>query len=161
VVERLEGDWPCYRDHPDRIVLPVRPGTIASGKRPVRISLATKDGQCRAGRVFVWSIEKVRDPGRVREIHLRSNVAGLDRRGWRTGFTCCRLTIPDFAGRQGKAIHNDVDQICLADPALLFDLDLDGHGYLAIDPRNTSVMLIDGARMLPWWRLLGEVSQPV
>ena len=79
------------------------------------------------------------------------NVAGFDRRGWRTGFTCYRFAIPDFAGRTGKAIYNDVDQIYLADPALLFDLDLDGHGYLAIDARDTSVMLIDCEKMLPWW----------
>ena len=80
-----------------------------------------------------------------------NNVAGFDRRGWRTGFTCYRFAIPDFAGRSGKAIYNDVDQIYLADPALLFDLALDGHGYLAIDARDTSVMLIDCEKMLPWW----------
>ena len=66
---------------------------------------------------------QVRDPARVYEIHLMKNVAGFDRRGWRTGFTCYRFAIPDFAGRTGKAIYNDVDQIYLADPALLFDLD--------------------------------------
>ena len=90
-------------------------------------------------------------PARVYEIHLMKNVAGFDRRGWRTGFTCYRFAIPDFAGRTGKAIYNDVDQIYLADPALLFDLELDGHGYRAIDARDTSVMLIDCEKMLPWW----------
>ena len=117
----------------------------------MRIFLGTEEGQYRAERVFVWSILQVRDPARVYEIHLMKNVAGFDRRGWRTGFTCYRFAIPDFAGRTGKAIYNDVDQIYLADPALLFDLPLDGHGYLAIDARDTSVMLIDCERMLPWW----------
>ena len=151
VSTQLEGAWPYYREHPDCVVLGVRPGAEPSAKPPVRIFLGTEEGQYRAERIFVWSVEQVRDPGRVYEIHLMNNVAGFDRRGWRTGFTCYRFAIPDFAGGSGKAIYNDVDQIYLADPALLFDLDLDGHGYLAIDARDTSVMLIDCAKMLPWW----------
>ncbi len=117
----------------------------------MRIFLGTEEGQYRAERVFVWSIMQARDPARVYEIHLMKNVTGFDRRGWRTGFTCYRFAIPDFAGRTGKAIYNDVDQIYLDDPALLFDLPIDGHGYLAIDARDTSVMLIECERMLSWW----------
>ena len=147
----LEGPWPYQREQPDLVVLGVEPGHAPSPLPPVRIFLGTEEGQYRAERVFVWSVLQVRDPARVYEIHLMKNVAGFDRRGWRTGFTCYRFAIPDFAGRTGKAIYNDVDQIYLADPALLFDLPLDGHGYLAIDARDTSVMLIDCARMLPWW----------
>lgn len=151
VSAQLECEWPYVRENPDCVVLGVRPGVTPSGKPPVRIFLGTEEGQYRAERVFVFSVEKHRDPARVYEIHLMKNVTGFDRRGWRTGFTCYRFAIPDFAGRQGKAIYNDVDQIYLADPALLFDLDLGGHGYLAIDARDTSVMLIDCQRMLPWW----------
>jgi hypothetical protein len=151
VSQQLDGDWPYFREQPDRVVLEVAPGVASSPLPPVRIFLGTEDGQYRAERVFVWSILQVRDPARVYEIHLMKNLAGFDRRGWRTGFTCYRFAIPDLAGRTGKAIYNDVDQIYLADPALLFDLPLDGHGYLAIDARDTSVMLIDCARMLPWW----------
>ncbi len=147
----LDGSWPYQREQPDLVVLGVEPGHAASPLPPVRIFLGTEEGQYRAERVFVWSIMQVRDPARVYEIHLMKNVAGFDRRGWRTGFTCYRFAIPDFAGRTGKAIYNDVDQIYLADPALLFDLPLDGHGYLAIDARDTSVMLIDCEKMLPWW----------
>ena len=147
----LEGPWPYQREQPDLVVLGVEPGHAPSPLPPVRIFLGTEEGQYRAERVFVWSVLQVRDPARVYEIHLMKNVAGFDRRGWRTGFTCYRFAIPDFAGRTGKAIYNDVDQIYLADPALLFDLPLDGHGYLAIDARDTSVMLIDCERMLPWW----------
>ena len=147
----LDGSWPYQREQPDLVVLGVEPGHAASPLPPVRIFLGTEEGQYRAERVFVWSILQVRDPARVYEIHLMKNVAGFDRRGWRTGFTCYRFAIPDFAGRTGKAIYNDVDQIYLADPALLFDLPLDGHGYLAIDARDTSVMLIDCEKMLPWW----------
>ena len=146
-----DGSWPYMREHPDKLVLDVVPGHAPSPLPPVRIFLGTEEGQYRAERVFVWSVLQVRDPARVYEIHLMKNVAGFDRRGWRTGFTCYRFAIPDFAGRTGKAIYNDVDQIYLADPALLFDLPLDGHGYLAIDARDTSVMLIDCAKMLTWW----------
>ena len=155
----LEGPWPYQREQPDLVVLEALPGHSPSPLPPVRIFLGTEEGQYRAERVFVWSILQVRDPGRVYEIHLMKNVAGFDRRGWRTGFTCYRFAIPDFAGRTGKAIYNDVDQIYLADPALLFDLPLDGHGYLAIDARDTSVMLIDCAKMLPWWNRAAASAQ--
>ena len=148
---QLDGAWPYQREQPDCVVLAPLPGVTPSPLPPVRIFLGTEEGQYRAERVFVWSILQVRDPARTYEVHLMNNVAGFDRRGWRTGFTCYRFAIPDFAGRTGKAIYNDVDQIYLADPALLFDLPLDGHGYLAIDARDTSVMLIDCEKMLPWW----------
>lgn len=149
--EALEGGWPYHREQPDVVTLGVVPGTEPSGKPPVRIFLGTEDGQYRAERVFVHSVAKFRDPGRVYEIHLMKNLAGFDRKGWRTGFTLYRFAIPDLASGKGRAIYNDVDQIYLADPALLFDLDLAGHGYLAISAKDTSVMLIDCARMLPWW----------
>ena len=148
---QLEGTWPYYREQPDCVILGVQPGATPSPLPPVRIFLGTEEGQYRAERIFVWSVLQVRDPGRVYEIHLMNNLASFDRRGWRTGFTCYRFAIPDLAGGSGKAIYNDVDQIYLADPALLFDLELDGHGYLAIDARDTSVMLIDCEKMLPWW----------
>ena len=148
---QLEGEWPYFRENPDCVVLDVATGVAPSGKPPVRIFLGTEEGQYRAERIFIYSVAKHRDPSRVYEIHLMKNVTGFDRRGWRTGFTCYRFAIPDFAGRQGKAIYNDVDQIYFTDPARLFDLPMDGHGYLAIDARDTSVMLIDCERMLPWW----------
>ena len=143
--------WPFFRDDPDCVVLGVRPGAVPSDRPPVRIYLGSEEAQYRAERIFFWSIEKVRDPGRVYEVYLMKNVAGFDRKGWRTGFTKYRFAIPDFAGRQGRAIYNDVDQIYLADPALLFDLDMGSHGYLAISAEETSVMLIDCARMAPLW----------
>ena len=143
--------WPFERDHPDMVVLAPRAGVTPSSRAPVRIFLGTEEAQYRAERVFFWSIEQVRDPARTYEIHLMKNIAGFDRRGWRTGFTKYRFAIPDFAGRTGRAIYNDVDQIYLADPALLFDLDMGEHGYLAISPEETSVMLIDCARMAPIW----------
>jgi len=117
----------------------------------VRIFVGTESGQQRAERVFVWSIEQVRDPSRAVEIHLMRDLAGFDRRRWLTGFTNYRFAIPALTGGVGRAIYNDVDQIYLTDPAQLFDLDMDGHGFLSIRPTDTSVMLIDCARMASVW----------
>jgi hypothetical protein len=53
----------------------------------------------------------------------------------------------------GRAIYNDVDQLYLRDPAELFDSDMGEHGFLAITDRDTSVMVIDCARMAFVWTL--------
>lgn len=142
-----------YREVPEKLVLGPRPGHAASGAPPVRIFLGTEDAQYRAERVFIYSVEKHRDPARTYEIYLMKNVRGFDRKSWRTNFTNYRFAIPDWAGRTGKAIYNDVDEIYLVDPALLFDLDLGGHGYLSVSAEDTSVMLIDCERMGIWWNL--------
>jgi len=131
----------------------VLPAAIASSKPPVRIFLGSEDAQYRAERVFIYSIEKVRDPNRAYEIHIMKNLVGFERSSWRTGFTCYRYAIPSLAGGTGRAIYNDVDQIYLQDPALLFDAEMAEHGYLAVAASDTSVMLIDCERMLPLWNL--------
>src|SRR5262249_25705023 len=95
----------------------------------------------------------VRDPSRVYEIYLMRDLVGFDRRRWLTGFTNYRFTIPHFAGGSGRAIYNDVDQVYLVDPAELFDLDMGGCGFLSITPRDTSVMLVDCARMAGVWTM--------
>lgn len=141
-----------YRQTPDRVVLPAE-GTRRNGsdQPPVRIFLGTEDGQWRAERIFFYSIEQVRDPARTYEIYLMKNLAGFDRRGWRTGFTHYRFAVPEYAGFEGRAIYNDVDQIYLSDPSELFDLDMGGHGYLSVSAEDTSVMLLDCSRMGKWW----------
>ena len=83
---------------PDAIVLGVRPGHPASEKPPVRIFLGTERSQYRAERVFLWSIERVRDPGRVYEIHLMKSLPGFRDWFWNTGFTNYRFATPHFAG---------------------------------------------------------------
>lgn len=119
----------------------------------MRIFLGTEPAQHRAERVFVWSIERVRDPGRRYEIHLMKDLAGFDRRRWTTGFTNYRFAIPHLAGGRGRAIYNDVDQVYRTDPAALFDLDLGDHGVLQIAPDDPSVMLLDAGRMARVWTL--------
>ncbi len=146
------------RAHPYIVVLGPRPGEVPSDKPPVRIFLGTEDEHYRAERVFFYSIERVRDPARTYEIHVMKNLAGFVRKGWRTGFTNYRFAVPDFAGRAGKAIYNDVDQIYAADPAMLFDIDLGAHGYLAVSPSDTSVMLLDCARMAEHWSLAAAMA---
>jgi len=138
---------------PDKVVLPVRDGCTPSDKPPVRIFLGTETAQYKAERVFVWSIEQVRDPTRVYEIHLMKHLIGFHSRFWLTGFTNYRFAIPDFAGKTGRAIYNDVDQIYLKDPAELFDLDMGEHAYLAVDAGDISVALLDCERMSRVWTL--------
>ncbi len=141
------------RASPERVRLGPRPGTVPNSLAAVRIFLGTEPAQHRAERVFFWSIERVRDPSRTYEIWRLRDLSGFRRRGWTTGFTNYRFAIPDLAGRAGRAIYNDVDQIYLADPAELFDADLSRHGFLARAPDDPSVMLLDCSRMSAVWSL--------
>lgn len=147
------------RTRPECVVLGVRPGAAASPKPPVRIYLGTEASQFRPERVLVWSIEQVRDPGRVYQIFLMKELAGFDRRRWTTGFTNYRFAIPYFAKGAGRAIYNDEDQIYLTDPGELFDLDMGDRGFLAISEAESSVMLVDCARMLEVWPIEAARSQ--
>lgn len=141
------------RARPDVVVLPVRDGVAPNDKPPVRVFLGTEAAQYKAERVFIWSIEQVRDPARVYEIYLMKHLRGFHSRFWLTGFTNYRFAIPEFAGNAGRAIYNDVDQIYLKDPAELFDLDMGEHGYLAVDAGDISVALFDCERMSRIWTL--------
>jgi hypothetical protein len=117
----------------------------------VRIFVGPESAQFRAERVLVWSILKHRDPARRYEVHLMKDLVGFNRNKWKTGFTCYRYGIPTLAGGTGRAIYNDVDQIYLADPAELFDMDMRGKGQLGIDERENSVMLLDCELMSRIW----------
>jgi uncharacterized protein len=142
---------PARKTTPDRIILGVRPGHRPSQQPPVRIFLGTERGQFRAERIFIWSIEKNRDPSRIYEIYLMRDIKGFRRGFWLTGFTNYRFAIPGFAGFDGRAIYNDADQVYLTDPAELFDTPMDRAGFLSINDRDTSVMLIDCKRMAEVW----------
>jgi mitochondrial fission protein ELM1 len=152
VVNSLSEDQ--QHSQPDCIVLGVKPGVPPSPKPPVRIFLGTQPEQYRPERVFFWSIEQVRDPGRVYEIYLMKGMPGYHRTWlWNTGFTNYRFAIPYYAGYQGRAIYNDVDQTYHADPAELFDMDMGDHAVLAVSRTDTSVMLMDCERMKKFWTL--------
>ncbi|WP_145139395.1 mitochondrial fission ELM1 family protein [Pseudomonas duriflava] len=131
------------------IILNARPG--APERPAVRIFLGTEPAQHRAERIFVYALEQVRNPDRRYEIYRMTGLPGFDQRSWRTNFTNYRFAIPDLAGRQGRAIYNDVDQLYTDDPAALFDQPMGEHGYLALSPNDTAVMLIDCERMATCW----------
>jgi mitochondrial fission protein ELM1 len=140
------------RTAPECLVLPPRPGAPPSDLPPVRIFLGSEPAQWRAERVFVWSIERVRDPGRRYEIYVMKELADFSARRWTTGFTQYRFAIPHYA-RSGRAIYNDTDQIYRVDPALLFDAELGSCGVRSVAPDDTSVMLLDCDRMRAHWTL--------
>ncbi|MDR9452798.1 MAG: ELM1/GtrOC1 family putative glycosyltransferase [Wenzhouxiangella sp.] len=142
---------PATETRPDRILLGPRPGTTPSTKPRVRIYLGSERHQFRAERAFLWSVEKHRDPARSYEIYLMRDLTGFSRGFWLTGFTNYRFAIPAFCGFEGRAIYNDADQIYLTDPAELFDLAMEDKGFLSINDRDTSVMLIDCERMRSVW----------
>lgn len=140
-------------DGPPCVVLPALGAAGQLGGPTVRIYLGTEAAQYRAERVFIWSVERVRNRARRYEIYLMRDLGGFDRRGWTTGFTNHRFAIPHFAAGKGRAIYNDVDQIYLADPGTLFDLDLGSHAVLAVAPDDLSVALMDCSLMGAVWTL--------
>ncbi|MDT8408088.1 MAG: ELM1/GtrOC1 family putative glycosyltransferase [Wenzhouxiangellaceae bacterium] len=117
----------------------------------MRIFLGSERQQFRAERVFLWSVEKHRDPSRIYEIHLLKGLQGYISGFWITGFTNYRFAIPHFCNYIGRAIYNDVDQVWLSDPAELFDRDIGSAGFLSINDHDSSVMLIDCQRMAGVW----------
>ena len=133
-----------------RLLLPARPG---SPEAPlVRLFIGTEPAQGRAERVLLYSIAKYRNPARRYEVTLLRDVPGHQGKWlWATSFSNFRFLVPLLAGATGKAIYQDVDQVYLADPAELFDHDMEGAGYRAVRPRETSVMLLDCARMAEVW----------
>jgi mitochondrial fission protein ELM1 len=143
----------AIREAMETVVLPPRPGAARSDAPAIEIYLGTEPAQFRANRVFGWSIEKVRDPGREVRIHVMSELPGFRRRFWTTGFTNYRFAIPAFQAGRGRALYNDEDEIYLTDPGALFDLPIGEAGYLATSDTESSVMLIDCERMASVWSL--------
>lgn len=146
---QLEG----VRNSPEVFRLEVEPGVKPNHKPPVRIFLGSEAGQSRGDRVLVWSVIQKRDPARVYELYFMKDLKGYDRSAWKTGFSNYRYGIPAMAGGKGRAIYNEMNQIYLADPGELFDLDMGSAGMLSIAEREASVMLIDCEKMLPHWTL--------
>ena len=103
-------------------MLAPRRGAPASDLPPVRIFLGSEPAQRRAERVFVWSIERVRDPGRRYEIHVMKDLAGFSRAALDDRLHAVPLRDPATSPGSGRAIYNDIDQIYRADPGLLVRL---------------------------------------
>ncbi|MEE9494797.1 MAG: hypothetical protein V3W04_15665 [Gammaproteobacteria bacterium] len=144
---------PGYRKSPILVKISPEPDVIPSELPAVRIFVGTEATQFRAERVLIWSILQVRDPARVYEIYLMNDLEGFDRSRWKTGFTNYRYAIPALAGKYGRAIYNDADQIYFTDPARLFDSDMQGNAVLSINDKETSVMLLDCEKLASLWEL--------
>src|SRR5262249_61246346 len=106
---------------------------VAQSYRAAVLMFVGRDhGKCRDETIFLWSIDRVRDPGRVYEIYLMKELAGFDHRGWLTGFTNYRFAIPHFAGGSGRASYKDVDQRDFRAPGPVFATQFDGYGVFAL-----------------------------
>jgi hypothetical protein len=157
ILNRRPGIHPA----PWRLVFPPARIELNDSRSTVRIFIGSEAGQARAERVLIWSILKHRDPTRAYEIHIMKDLMGFSRRFWKTGFTNYRYAIPHFAEGAGRAIYNDVDQVYLADPAELFDRPMQDGAALSVDGRDTSVMLLDCARMAAIWPInLAQSGKP-
>ena len=142
-----------YRQRPVKLEL-LPSGTQAEyGSQKVRIYIGSEPQQHRAERVLLWSILKHHDLNRHYEIFIMTDLQGFDREKWKTGFTAYRYAIPELAGFQGLAIYNDVDQIYLRDPAGLLEVDMRGSAILAVESRDTSVMLLDCGPLSDVWSI--------
>jgi len=144
---------PGDRHRPVRVSIPAENGQ-GNEKPPVRIFVGSETMQFRAERVFVWSVVQARNPERRYDIYVMRNLQGYDRKRWVTGFSNYRYAIPYYCSLKGRAIYNDVDQVYLADPAELFDADMEGNALLAINDQDTSVMLMDCEKLAGLWSLV-------
>lgn len=80
------------------------------------------------------------------------------RRGWKTNFSAFRWAIPELCDFAGRAIYLDVDQIVLKDIRQMWELDMGGCSYLAINPIRTDVMLLDCTQFAgEWWPRIAEM----
>jgi hypothetical protein len=122
---------------PEVIRFDVEPEVKAGGKPAVRIFLSTNAAYLRAARVFVWSVKKFRDPGRVYEVFLLSGLTGTEQ--------SCRGAMKH--AEAGRIILNRANQIYCADPGELFDRDMAGAGVLVGDRTDQSTVLADCDKM--------------
>lgn len=134
-------------NEPEIIVFPSASG---EGCDCVRIFVGTSSSLYRAIRVLIWSIMAVKDPEIRYEIRLISNLKGLPRKGWKTGYEGYRTVIPKLAGGVGRAIYCDARTIFLSDPAELFDLPMDKALLENSEPGAPALM--DCGRLHALWK---------
>ncbi len=144
---------------PVLISLDPEPGATGADKLPVQIYVGSDSKLFWAERMFVWAILQVRNPGRRYDIHFMKNLNGFERRGWKTSFSGYRYAVPGFTGGAGRAIYNDVNQVYLSDPALLFDADMNGAAVLSAGKHSSSFMLLDCEQLNGQWTLQETKTQ--
>jgi hypothetical protein len=69
---------PIRRAAPECVVLEPRPGAPQSDRPTVHIYLGTQRAQYLAERMFLFSVERCRDPGRRYVVHLMKELGDLD-----------------------------------------------------------------------------------
>lgn len=118
-------------DRPAPVVVRFEPedGDAPSSRPCVRIYVGTESAHYRAERVFLWSLSCTRDRSRRYEVTLLKDLASVDRSGWETGYERYRELVPGLAGA-GRAIYCDVSRLWTADPAELFDAEMNGAAVL-------------------------------
>jgi hypothetical protein len=148
-----KGRPPGSNPSPKKLeILPSSAAAAGTADR-IRIYIGSEAAQHRGERVLLWSILKHHNPAMHYEIYVMKDLAGFDRSKWKTGFTAYRYAIPEFAGFEGRAIYNDVDQIYLRDPANLLGEEMSGAAVLAVDSSDTSVMLMDCGLLEDIWTI--------
>lgn len=134
----------------DRAPVPVvlEPDAGATAVLPaVRIFVASESAHFRAERVFVWALRQVRNPARRYEIYLLKDLAGFDRMARVAPLDQYANALFALAGGQGRAIFNQVNQVYLKDPGLLFDVALAEKEGLRLSATDASVLLLDCDRL--------------
>lgn len=149
-----------FKDAPAKLLLRPTEESHASCNTAVRIFIGSEDAQHRGERVLLWSILKHRSPEKFYEVYIMKDLAGFDRRYWKTGFTGYRYAIPDLCEYEGRAIYNDVDQIYLYDPAALQSEGMSDSAVLALNSRDTSVMVMNCEKLKGVWSMEAIQAAP-
>jgi hypothetical protein len=125
---------------------------------PVRVYVATEDGQMLATRVLEYSIRRRASISvEVHPLHQFGITVpepmALENRP-RTPFSFQRFLVPQAAGHRGRAIYMDSDMQVMSDIRSLWQLPMGEHQLLAVgEPTKTgrkpqfSVMLLDCERL--------------
>ena len=159
-IRKQQGRPEGCKHAPAKLVLRPVDASRVSDCPATRIFIGSEDAQHRGERVLLWSILKYRNPEKYYEIYIMKDLMGFDRRYWKTGFTAYRYAIPELAGFNGRAIYNDVDQIYLDDPAVLQSEEMSGAAVLALNSRDTSVMVMDCGELQNAWTMEAIQAAP-
>jgi lipopolysaccharide biosynthesis glycosyltransferase len=141
----LDGNY----KHPLDVVLD---SIVTRASRPIRAFVLCRDhgpdDYARMAKLFptvsfVWLPTDHADYGNVTNMLKHITVATMD-----------RLLLPDLLPEVDKIIHHDLDALCLADIAELFDLDLGDRPLAARDQRHP----FSGSGYISYWRATTKVS---
>lgn len=125
--------------------------------QPIRVFVGTSPADdIEAERTLRYSIEKhTSRPVEFTWMHSEHPPywSGWDQSSWATPFSGYRWSVPEAAGFTGRAIYIDVDMLCLADLAELYDREIpDGKCVLGRGDWRLCVSLWDceRTRKLGW-----------